>query len=448
MKLQRNNKYVKNIAKGISTILLATTILSGINVNVSANQENEIHEIEKDQYYFLNYRKISNVEKERRLEELDIKYPNIIHRTSYVNTLVVDDHGSYKIIPVIDIYNTMDNRMEVYDLFTEEKLFDVIESYDTYYYGITCTKDNELLGHKFDNIVNAIPYFNDKKIFEYGVSCYTATFFQKHLDEFKLKDNINYTFNVNLIYSYLYSLPFRTNDCFFTTYELADNYITTVPNEFRVTSEELGLTATYDKIENKYFDFWKENEENLEENLSDFEVIYPEEVVSGGVVQTLVFKDNLDNYKLMNVTMLVENGKVYIEDLFTGTKLFDLNMCGDLDYQMIDNFNHQYVGIDLTTKYNEIPYFEDKTIVKLDMCTEVSRFIYENIEELRNNDGINYKYPELSYFYYEYPLEFEYSDDINLTREEYAKNYLVSVPKEMQVYSKDLKLGLDNIKTK
>ena len=441
MKLQRNNKYVNKLTKGLSTLLLVSTILTGVNVNAYANEENI-----KNPFYYLNFYRISDNERNDRLTKLDIKFPEAIHVMDNIDTLVVNDNGTYKVMPVIRVYDNFKEKMEVYDLFTEEKLFELPETIEVYN-NVKLNNYSQKVGHDFSKIENAIPYFSNKEIVDYGSCTYLTLFFEKNMKEFSKRDSIDYQFNRFMLLSYLYEANVNPLRSQYSTQRLADNYVTTVPIENQVTSEELGLKAS-SHDEDKYFDFWKYNEQNLEQNLEDFEVVFPDAVLSGAGVQTLVFKDNEGNYKLMNVLMNIQNNKMYLYDLFSNTELFNVNMIADLEYKMDNNFVHQYTGIDFSTVYDAIPYFNDKQIIKLDTCTEINNFVYENIVEFSNKDKINYKYPEGSYFYYNFPYDFEYNDDIVMTEEEYAKNYLVNVPTEMQVYSKDLKLGLDNVKTK
>ena len=475
MKLQKINKYSQKITSGILSILLAGSILTVCSNAEALNNEEPVYEetienregnandiideidkeevvdkTKRDHNYYLNFYKISKKQKEARLERLEIKYPNAIHRTSYIRTLVVKDNNDiYKLMPVIEIFNELDKTIEFYDLFTEEKLFD----YDLNYYRSSsnrgCLDTGEITGFDFTRINNAIPYFKDKKIVKYGVCFYLTTFFEEYTKELFAKDNIYYSFSTMEIISYLYDIPFNSDNCIFTTYQLADNYVKNVPLENQVTSEELGLTINY-RDEDKYFDFWKINEEKLEQNLSKIDGEVTDFVFPGDSVQTLVLEDSNHEYKIINVTILIDNNEVLFKDLYTGMDLFKAPLNGDFYYNYVDENNHRYEGVDFSNMYEVIPYFEDKEIIKLDNSFETVSAVTDYIEYFREKDKINYKYPERSYYAYMYPMEEFNTNEVGYTKEEYAKNYLVTVPEDMQVTTKDLKMGLeiDNEKVK
>ncbi len=459
MKLQKNNKYAKMIA----SVLLTSTILTGcssasaavepkesevIEEVINVDENIEVHDIPKDENYFYNYYKISNQERENRLNRLDIKYPDAMHRSLHVKTLIVKDNGLYKVLPIIELWDLSSKKALFYDFFTEEELFECPindESELNFEWGSygDCTK-----GYDFSKIQNAIPYFDDKEIVEYGASYYAETFIDKYLNEFSKRDGIDYSVNMDDIIEYFYDIPWSSDDLFFSTYDYADNYVTTVPLENQVTSKELGLKSTYNKEEDKYFDFWKISDEELEERLNDLELIDKDEKLIASTIQTLVFADKENNYKLMNVLMHVEGKTLELYDIYTGIHLFDAPIKDKLIYGNTKEGDHYYWGMDLENIQNSIPYFEDKTIVKLDVFDETNAFVTNSINALREKDGINYKYPESSYWFYLYPMGEYNTDNLEFTKEVYAKNYLRSVPQDMQVYAKDLKMGLDKDKVK
>ena len=454
MQLQRSNKYTKKITKGITSILLTSSILlNGTSVvasSVNNNTKIEIASDEKDQYYYLNFYKISDKDKNDRLSKLDIKYPNALHRMDYINTLVVDDNGVYKIIPVIELYDLFEEKTDIYDLFTEEKLFELKETKDYYYNNIKSDDYGMIHGHDFTKIENEIPYFKEHQVVEYGLSYYSAVFFEKHLYEFIKKDGINYKIDVDSIISYLYNIPFYTYKTLFTTYKLADNYVTTVPNENRVTSEELGVKSTY-RIEDKYSDFWKISDEEINEKILNFEISNSTETYNELTVHTLVLKDKDDNYKLLNVLLKDENndGNIEFIDLYTEKYLFEAPFEGEFYYFVGENdYEHENKGINFEKMRNAIPYFDDKTIVKLDIANATNAFMYENFNYFRKKDKINYKYIEGSYYSRIYPLENNSDEPIVLSKEAYLKNYVVTLPEDLQVPTKELLKGLDNVKTK
>ena len=67
---------------------------------------------------------------------------------------------------------------------------------------------------------------------------------------------------------------------------------------------------------------------------------------------------------------------------------------------------------------------------------------------LRKRDGMNYEEPDKGCIYYMYPIGEIDTGSVSFAKKEYAECYVVTVPYEMQVLSKDLKLGLDEAKDK
>ena len=462
MKLQRNNKY----AKMISSILLTSTILTGCSSAEAVVQpketeiieeaetpmvakDTEVHDIAKDENYYLNYYKISDQERINRLSRLDIKYPDLVHRSQNIKTLIVKDNDVYKILPVIELWDTNNKISYFYDLFTEEELFEypykdiseVTATCDPYY-------GNYTGGYDFSKIKNAIPYFDDKEIVEFGVCFYAQTFFEKNLNKFAQRDDINYYLDIDGILEYYYDLPFNSDTLMINTYEYADNYVTTVPLENQVTSKELGLKSTH-RIEDKYSDYWKLTDEQINERLSDFEFDDKNSEISADIIQTLVFKDEEDNYKVMNIRMSVnDNNELEIYDVYTNMHLFDSKIKDNFGYSIGEE---KYVNIDFKHITNAIPYFENKEILDIYDFLECAYFVENNSNYFAEKDGINYKPLENSYYYYIYPKngEGDFSlEDIVKTKEEFAKYYIISLPDDLRVNSKDLKMGLDKDKVK
>ena len=466
MKLQRNNKYAKMIA----SLLLTSAILTGCtSTNTVAEPvetevietlheideateeivENEIHDIDKSEYYYYDYYKISDRQKELRLERLDIKYPDVVHRSQNIKTLIVKDNDTYKVLPVIELRDSNKNTAYFYDLFTEEELFeypykDVSEIIGTYNESLGYYTD----GYDFSKIKNAIPYFDDKEIVEYGVCFYAQTFLMRYLNEFRERDDINYHIDVDSIIDYFYDPPFHSDTLMINTYDYADNYVTTVPLENQVTSKELGLESTH-RIEDKYSDYWKLNDEEINERLCDFEFDDKDSKISADTIQSLVFKDEDGNYKLMDITMNVnDNNELEIYDVYTDMHLFDVKVNNNFGYS---SEKEKYVNIDFKHITNAVPYFENKEILDIYDFFGCVYFVGNNHDYLVEKSNIKYKPIENSYLYYIYPGNGTSNfslDKIVKTKEEYAKYYIISLPDDLRVTTKDLKLGLDKDKIK
>ena len=458
--------------KMITSVVLVSTILSGCSSNTGAQDEplvtaevepvatatvepletaeiaedNGIHDIEKNQKYYLNYYKIGDNERARRMERLDIKYPDSVHWSIYIKTIIVEDHGTYKVIPALEIWDLNKQKSVFYDLFTEEKLFDFPldeeTDYETDYYGYYKK------GFDIDKIENAISYFDDKAIIEFGVCFYAETFFEKHIHDFRIRDGIDYEINMDDIIEYYYNIPFNSDEMMLITSEYAENYVTTVPLENQVTTEELGLTCTYNREEDRYFDFWKISNEEVRERASEYDLKNGEDKVSPESIYTLVIKDAEDNYKLMHTIMTDDGKTMSFYDFYTLIHLFDAPITSTFYYKVKSQENHYFEGIDLNSIKKAIPYFDDKKIEKVDFYIETNNFLSERLEELSKKDGIDYKCPEQSYYYQLIPpTEAETSmSTLFYSRTALLNNYLRTVPLDMQVGRKDLEVGLDKDK--
>ena len=450
--MQRNN--IQN-TKMIVSVLLTIIILSGCSnaevvaepketeiiiesVETAVVEDTEVHDINKDSYYYINFYKITNKEIENRLKRIDIKYPDSVHRGHYVKALIVKDNDIYKVIPAIELWDLEHKVAIFYDLFTEEKLFEYPYKSTSEITAEFNEYGNYTGGYDFKKIKNAIPYFDGKEIKEFGACFYPQTFLQNYINEISKKDGINYALDVYRILDYNYDLPFNSDSIMLKTYDYAKNYVTTVPLENQVTSEELGLKSTY-RIEDKYFDYWKISNEEIDESLVNFEIAGEDMKMSADTIQSLVLKDSEGNFKLMNVIM-IDKGKDGLEfvDLYSEMHLFNARVKGTLDY---DKKNEKYTGLDLKNISDAIPYFEDKEIVKVDNFFGCVYFVENNYEYLVEKDNVNYNPLENSYYFYLYPdndSDSFYLNEIVKTKEEFAKYYIISIPEDLQIATKDL----------
>ena len=73
-------------------------------------------------------------------------------------------------------------------------------------------------------------------------------------------------------------------------------------------------------------------------------------------------------------------------------------------------------------------------------------FIKDNFNYFVERDKINYKPLNPSYYYYIYPTfeDIFYLNEIERTKREFAEYYIISIPLDMQVSTKDLQIGLTN----
>ena len=348
-----------------------------------------------------------------------------------IGTIVLKDASdNYKVLQVI--FRISENRktLHFYDLFTEEKLFDLpymdktFKTDDTY----------KFTGFDLKKIYNKIPYFDDKKIVEFGSSTCSTCFVENHLDEFRKKDGKDYTDVNDNIWNYMYPNKFRIESIAFTKKRISENYVTTVPNDFRVTPKEMGLTIMYEK-EREYADYWKisslEEQRRMENiSLEDKDAKY--RVFN---VKTLIVTDENNNEKILNATLKYADEYIDFYDLYTGIYLFKIK----------GNYNTDITKLDFANIEDSIPFFEDKTIGKASDFSYTCGYIYDKIDEYRKRDGINYELPDdgCSKYLTKYA---PYSIDASYTVEQYATCYVTIVGEENQVSQSELMMGLEKNK--
>ena len=342
MKLQRKNKYSKRITAGLIALLISASLLAGCvedeAVDESAVVVEETEEpvketpLIKDENYYLNYYKLSDEEVEKELENYEFKYPNATWRMNQINTVtLLDEFHEYKVLQVIQRPDEKNNLIHIYDLFTEEHLFD-----------IPYVEQNILINTDFANwdltkISNKIPYFDDKYIISMGICISSCLFVTNNLFALSQKDNINYLDPGFAPASILYPESFNDGDLHFNVQDIAKAYIKAVPKEIRVNTKKLGVTPTY-REEDKYQDYWKINEDEIQLRLEKFKIASPDKSLKANVAKTLALKDANDCYKILNV-IIQENGDMQeFYDLYSGLYLFSIVNNRDNTFDVYDGY--------------------------------------------------------------------------------------------------------------
>lgn len=436
MKLQRKNKYSKKIAVGLLSAVLFANLVGCDDTKAMNEVANEvvIEEIVVDnvEEKYTNFYDITEEEKEKRMEALQIKYPDAVTLLNQVSSFTIkDSEGNYKVIQTLERYNENSDIITYYDLFTEEKLFDLVITEECGYDSST----NLFTNVDFSTIHNEIPYFKDKEIVEYGMCLGTIAFVRNHFNEVCGTNGVYEDYDYSYVFNYLFSENFIDSETYFTVKELADNYVTMVPKAYQVTAEEMGIRPTY-REERKYADYWKISNEEKEERMKDVEIVKPLQKFQASVVHTLIFKDKEENIKIMNVYLLSQNNKITFCDLYSGIALFESTINGDIKYT-----DEGYTGINFNFKENSIPYFEDKEIISIDNAHVSNWYVQLNIGSLRARDNINYEIPDFGCIYYMYPYGSFDLNNLFFSKQEYAECYVVTVPKEMQVATRELTYG-------
>lgn len=379
--------------------------------------------------YFVHYWKISDEERKRRLEEYDIKYPNSLWIMNQIDSIVLKDkYDNYKVLQVYTIIDREEEVIHFYDIFTEEKLFDLPLTDKE----LKTDKDLNYTGFDLSKIYNAIPYFNDKKIVEYGICVCSTLFVENHLNELGKRDGVEYCTINGDPWTYMYPIQFTTKYSAYTKQEIAENYVTTVPNKFRVTPKEMGLTITYKK-EREYADFWKISFEEEQKRMDEVYLYNENDKYKVCDVKTLIVNDG--NEKILNVILKYEDGYIYFYDLYSGISLF----------KIVGNKQTDISRLDFSNIEEAIPFFKEKNIIKSGEFDETYFYIYNNIDKYRKRDGINYEIPEDGGMVYLTKYG-KFSEDSLYTVKQYATCYVTIVREENQVPQSELMMGLEKEK--
>ena len=116
MKLQRNNKYAKKITAGLGAVILSASILVGCGNNTTEKsiETPTVTEMSmptpeiKNEYYYLNYYKLSDDEVNNALKDYELKFPDSIWRMNQIYSLIIkDSNENYKVLQIIYILTTL-----------------------------------------------------------------------------------------------------------------------------------------------------------------------------------------------------------------------------------------------------------------------------------------------------------------------------------------------------
>ena len=178
--------------------------------------------------------KLDEEELSSRIESLNIVNENDKFPMSQVESLVLKDReGNYKVLCVIEF---SDGDQEIfYDFFTEQYLFSAKLNGVRTYNNDTGRIENI----DFSNLVDSIEYFNDKEICYLADAIEMRDFVLTHLQEFSLRDGINYsTPNESLLK--ILEANGTLEESFYTKHEYANSYVR-LPDNIFVTAKELGF---------------------------------------------------------------------------------------------------------------------------------------------------------------------------------------------------------------
>ena len=198
-----------------------------------------------------------------------------------------------------------------------------------------------------------------------------------------------------------------------------------------------------------YFsNYFKISEEELQDRLNSLDIKNSNETISLDKVGTLVFKNNKDEYKIIQTGEYYDLGtdKIYLYDLFSREVLCSIN-ASDMNYN-VGNFDEnygKYVNINISGFNVLNEKFNGYEIAEYGTVQYASNFIPAHFEELLD------KYATKDTYYTwdtneqnEYLLKGEYDkyfSDIHRTIYELAKNYAKNVPIEFQVSSSEFEMG-------
>lgn len=199
---------------------------------------------------------------------------------------------------------------------------------------------------------------------------------------------------------------------------------------------------------NYFSNYFNISEEELQDRLSNLDIKNSNETISLDKVGTLVFKNNKEEYKIIQTGEYYDLGtnKIYLYDLFSREVLCSIN-ASDMNYNVgnLDENYGKYVNINisgfniLNEKLNGYKIDEYGTV------QYASNFIATHFEELIDKYAVKDTYYTWDISKQnEYLLRGEYDkyfSDIHRTIYELAKNYVKNVPIEFQVKSSEFEMG-------
>ena len=200
--------------------------------------------------------------------------------------------------------------------------------------------------------------------------------------------------------------------------------------------------------------YYKISDEEVSKRLKSLDIKNPSKTITMEKVGTLVLKDKNDDYKIIQTGEYTdyENNIVTLYDIFTEEVLCSISL-NDMDYDIgnpdVSHCVYTNITPDMFTILNDS--LNNYKIVEYGTVQYSTEFISKHFIELIDKYApcvVDYTCNTWEQSFFLFPDEGVNYSDIEYPISKIAENYVINVPIEFQIASKDLNLSSNNIENK
>lgn len=200
--------------------------------------------------------------------------------------------------------------------------------------------------------------------------------------------------------------------------------------------------------------YYKISDEEVTKRLKSLDIKNPSKTITMEKVGTLVLKDKNDDYKIIQTGEYTdyENNIVDLYDIFTEEVLCSISL-NDMDYDIgnpdISHCVYTNITPDMFTILNDS--LNNYKIVEYGTVQYSTEFISKHFIELIDKYApcvVDYTCNTWEQSFFLFPDEGVNYSDIEYSISKIAENYVINVPIEFQIASKELNLSSNNIENK
>ena len=200
--------------------------------------------------------------------------------------------------------------------------------------------------------------------------------------------------------------------------------------------------------------YYKISDEEVSKRLKSLDIKNPSKTITMEKVGTLVLKDKNDDYKIIQTGEYTdyENNIVTLYDIFTEEVLCSISL-NDMDYDIgnpdVSHCVYTNITPDMFTILNDS--LNNYKIVEYGTVQYSTEFISKHFIELIDKYApcvVDYTCNTWEQSFFLFPDEGVNYSDIEYPISKIAENYVINVPIEFQIASKELNLSSNNIENK
>ena len=200
--------------------------------------------------------------------------------------------------------------------------------------------------------------------------------------------------------------------------------------------------------------YYKISDEEVTKRLKNLDIKEPSKTITMEKVGTLVLKDKNDDYKIIQTGEYTdyENNIVTLYDIFTEEVLCSISL-NDMDYDIgnpeVSHCVYTNITPDMFTILNDS--LNNYKIVEYGTVQYSTEFISKHFIELIDKYApcvVDYTCNTWEQSFFLFPDEGVNYSDIEYPISKIAENYVINVPIEFQIASKELNLSSNNIENK